>query len=65
MTLGASLAESLSSFASSSHVECFLFELSKKNDTSNNISAAYIATVEAASARECSSHDHMMDPRMH
>jgi hypothetical protein len=29
MTLGASLAESLSSFASSGHVECFLFELSK------------------------------------
>jgi hypothetical protein len=33
MTLGASLAESLSSFASSSHVECFSFELTKKNES--------------------------------
>ncbi len=65
MTLGASLAESLSSFASSGHVECFLFELSKKNDISNNISAAYIATVGAVSARECRSHDQMLDPSMH
>ena len=45
MTLGASLSESLSSFASSGHVECFLFELSKKNDASNKISAAFIPNV--------------------
>jgi hypothetical protein len=46
MTLGASLAESLSSFASSSHVECFLFELSKKNDAPTSITAAFIQMLE-------------------
>jgi hypothetical protein len=46
MTLGASLAESFSSFASSSHVECFLFELSKKNDASTPIAAAFILMLE-------------------
>ena len=57
MTLGASLAESLSSFASSGHVECFLFELSKKNDASLQVSAAFIANVGADYVRECRSHD--------
>ena len=32
VTLGASLSESLASFASTSHVECFLSESSGKND---------------------------------
>ena len=47
MTLGASLAESLSSFASSGHVECFLFELSKKNDASLQVLAVFIAILAA------------------
>jgi hypothetical protein len=46
MTLGASLAESLSSFASSSHVECFLFELSKKNDSCLSIAAVFIQMLQ-------------------
>ena len=42
VTLGASLSESLASFASTSHVECFLSESSGKNDARPTVDSPFM-----------------------